>query len=109
MVDFLFVDEPVIDEASWDKAMTHDVGGAKLLDEVIAAFEHVPWDAEALQGRVEAHRRRARREVRQGRRPGAGRRHRPHRRPAAVRVARAARPRRDAAPAARRRRQRVGL
>ena len=58
--------------------------------------------ATTLADGVEAHRRRARRQVPAGRRPGACRRQRPLGRPAAVRVARAARPRRDAAPVARR-------
>ena len=47
-VEFLFVDEPVIESASWDKAMKHD-WAPKLLDEVIAAYEHVAWEPEALQ------------------------------------------------------------
>ena len=48
MVEFLFVDEPVVDEASWDKAMKHD-WAPKLLDEVIASFSLVAWDHEVLQ------------------------------------------------------------
>ena len=53
MVEFLFVDEPAIDEASWDKAMKHD-WAAKLLDEVIATFEHVDVGARGPARRVEA-------------------------------------------------------
>ena len=46
-IDFLFAD-PVIDQASWDKAMGQPWAG-KLLDGVIAAFETAPWEAEALE------------------------------------------------------------
>ncbi len=42
-VDFLFLDEPAIDEAAWDKAMKD--GAAELLAAVIAAFEaRTAWD-----------------------------------------------------------------
>jgi glutamyl-tRNA synthetase len=47
MVEFLFVDEPAIDPASWDKAMKHD-WAPKLLDEVVATFSHVAWNHEVL-------------------------------------------------------------
>ncbi len=47
MVDFLFVDEPEIDEASWSKAVQHD-WAAPLLDQVIAAYETASWDADTL-------------------------------------------------------------
>jgi glutamyl-tRNA synthetase len=46
-IDFLFAD-PVIDQASWDKAMGHPWAG-KLLDGLIAGFETVPWEAGALE------------------------------------------------------------
>ena len=46
-VDFLFA-MPVVDEASWDKAMGQPWAG-KLLDGVVAAFEIAPWDAAALE------------------------------------------------------------
>jgi glutamyl-tRNA synthetase len=46
-VDFLFAD-PVVDDASWDKAMGQPWAG-KLLDGVVAAFETAPWDAAALE------------------------------------------------------------
>jgi len=49
-VDFLFLDEPVIDEASWAKA-SKDAG---ILPAVIAAFEALPsWDADSLKAAVE--------------------------------------------------------
>ncbi|MET0325216.1 MAG: glutamate--tRNA ligase [Ilumatobacteraceae bacterium] len=52
MVDFLFMDDPVIDEASWSKAMAADWAGP-LLDEVIASFADVEWDGPALKDDVE--------------------------------------------------------
>jgi glutamyl-tRNA synthetase len=45
-VDFLFAD-PVIDEASWTKAMGQP-WAAKLLDAVIDAYETAPWEADVL-------------------------------------------------------------
>ena len=49
MVDFLHLDEPVRDEASWDKVMskTPDVAKA-MLTAAIDAFAEIEWDAEAL-------------------------------------------------------------
>ena len=98
-VEFLFVDEPVIDEASWDKAMKHDWApqAARRGDRRLRA--RGVGDLDAADG-VEAHRRCARRQVPPGRRSRAGRGQRPHGRSTAVRVARAARARRDAAPVA---------
>ena len=52
MVDFLFMDDPVIDEASWSKAMTADWAGP-LLDEVITSFADVGWDGQTLKDDVE--------------------------------------------------------
>ena len=46
MVDFLFA-EPVVDDASWDKAMKPE-WAKDMLDDTIAAFEDVPWEAGAL-------------------------------------------------------------
>jgi glutamyl-tRNA synthetase len=46
-IDFLFAD-PIIDQASWDKAMGQPWAG-KLLDGVIAGFETTPWEADALE------------------------------------------------------------
>ncbi|MBA3604676.1 MAG: glutamate--tRNA ligase [Actinomycetota bacterium] len=46
MVDFLFA-EPVVDEASWDKAMQPEWAAA-VLDDVIAAYEQVTWEPGAL-------------------------------------------------------------
>jgi glutamyl-tRNA synthetase len=46
MVDFVFLDEPVDDEASWAKAMKD--GAAEILDGTAAAYAEVEWSAEAL-------------------------------------------------------------
>lgn len=49
-VDFLFLDKPVIDEASWAKASKD----AAILPVVVAAFEALPtWDSESLKAAVE--------------------------------------------------------
>ncbi|WP_213450878.1 glutamate--tRNA ligase [Rhizomonospora bruguierae] len=51
-VDFLFLPEPVVDEAAWAKAMKE--GAAELLDAAIAAFGSLPeWSAEALKTTLE--------------------------------------------------------
>ena len=51
-VDFLFLPEPAIDEAAWDKAMADAV---ELLAAATAAFEAVgSWDAETLKTTLEA-------------------------------------------------------
>ena len=46
-VDFLFTDDPPMDEASWTKAMTQP-WSATLLDAVIEAYETAPWETDAL-------------------------------------------------------------
>jgi glutamyl-tRNA synthetase len=51
MVDFAFLPEPVVDEASWAKAMR--APAADLLAEVTAAYEVVPWQPDALRERLE--------------------------------------------------------
>jgi glutamyl-tRNA synthetase len=51
MVDFAFLPEPAIDEASWAKAMREPA--ADLLAEVAAAYEDAPWQADALRERLE--------------------------------------------------------
>jgi glutamyl-tRNA synthetase len=50
-VDFLFLDEPAVDEAAWAKAMKD--GAADLLDAAVAAFGSVAWDADALKAALE--------------------------------------------------------
>lgn len=51
-VDFLFVDEPVVDDKAWNKAMVPEA--AAWLDAVVAAGADWPWDAEALHERFMA-------------------------------------------------------
>ncbi|MDP8954593.1 MAG: glutamate--tRNA ligase [Actinomycetota bacterium] len=46
MVDFLFLDEPVIDQASWDKAMKPPA--PEVLDATASAYESSPWTSEVL-------------------------------------------------------------
>ena len=46
MVDFLFLDEPVVDQAAWDKHMKSPV--VKLLDDVIDAYQTVEWASDPL-------------------------------------------------------------
>jgi len=48
MVDFLFLEEPVVDEAAWDKAIARSPLASALLDDAIAAYAGVHWDPEAL-------------------------------------------------------------
>ena len=51
-VDFLFLESPVFDEASWTKTMKE--GAAELLDAAITAFEAEPeWRAEPLKATLE--------------------------------------------------------
>ena len=46
MVDFVYLDTPPEDQASWDKAMKE--GAAEVLDAAAAAFGTVEWQADAL-------------------------------------------------------------
>jgi glutamyl-tRNA synthetase len=50
-VDFLFLDEPAVDEGSWAKAMKE--GAATILDDAVAAFTAAPWRAEELKAALE--------------------------------------------------------
>jgi glutamyl-tRNA synthetase len=54
-VDFLFLDEPMFDEASWSKTMTGTAAeiAAGLLDAVIDSFDTIAWDAESIRACVE--------------------------------------------------------
>jgi glutamyl-tRNA synthetase len=52
MVDFAFLPEPAMDEASWAKAMTEPA--ADLLADVAAAYAVAPWQPDALRERLEA-------------------------------------------------------
>jgi glutamyl-tRNA synthetase len=48
MVDFLFLDEPVIDPADFAKAIARQPHAAELLNDVLKEFEACPFDAESL-------------------------------------------------------------
>ena len=50
-VDFLFLEEPAVDEAAWAKAMKE--GAADLLDAATAAFGSVAWETDALKAALE--------------------------------------------------------
>jgi glutamyl-tRNA synthetase len=52
MVDFAFLDEPPMDEASWNKAMKEPA--RMILTEALAAYEDVTWTAEEIKARTEA-------------------------------------------------------
>jgi glutamyl-tRNA synthetase len=46
MVDFLFVDQPVVDYVAWTKVMSGDA--RPLLDAAVDSYQHVEWRAEEL-------------------------------------------------------------
>ncbi len=49
MVDFLYLDEVVVDETSWDKVMVKGADTARpMLETALAEFATVDWNAEAL-------------------------------------------------------------
>lgn len=57
MIDFLHLDEPVIDEASWDKAMVHGRNVAAMLDATVAGLDGLDqgaWEPAAIREVVEA-------------------------------------------------------
>ncbi|MBO0611067.1 hypothetical protein [Myceligenerans salitolerans] len=47
MLDFLFLDQPAIDEAAWDKAMGGE-HAADILAATIERYEAIDWSAGAL-------------------------------------------------------------
>ena len=98
LVDFMFADDPVIDEAAWEKATATEFA-APLLRDLVAAYETCDWDAATLKAVMDDLA--ARYEVKLGKAQAAraGRGHRPLRRPAAVRGARGDGSRRVAATA----------
>lgn len=53
-VDFLWLDEPVVDEAAWAKALTGDDRAAAMLDATMAGWEASPLEVEALKAAMEA-------------------------------------------------------
>ncbi|HUF33260.1 MAG TPA: glutamate--tRNA ligase [Acidimicrobiales bacterium] len=44
MVDFVYLDEPTVDEAAWEKAMVKGAAAAEILDGIIDAYEAVDED-----------------------------------------------------------------
>jgi glutamyl-tRNA synthetase len=48
MVDFLFLEEPVIDPAAWDKAITRNAAAPAVLDDAIACYRDAHWDTQEL-------------------------------------------------------------
>ena len=52
MVDFIFLEEPAIDPASWDKVMNTDTAPV-MLDGAIKAYADAPWDADTLKAALE--------------------------------------------------------
>jgi glutamyl-tRNA synthetase len=48
MVDFLFLEEPVIDEAAWDKAVLRTPAAVGLFDEAIVLYRDCHWDTAEL-------------------------------------------------------------
>jgi glutamyl-tRNA synthetase len=54
-VDFLFLDEPDFDEASWTKTMTGDAAevAAGVIDATVHSLGTVAWDAESIRACVE--------------------------------------------------------
>jgi glutamyl-tRNA synthetase len=48
MVDFLFLEEPAVDQAAWDKAITHNPVAAGVLDDAIACYTDAHWDTDEL-------------------------------------------------------------
>ncbi|MBA3266991.1 MAG: glutamate--tRNA ligase [Acidimicrobiia bacterium] len=48
MVDFLFLEQPVIDDEAWAKAVTRQPLAGALLHDAASAYESCHWDAEAL-------------------------------------------------------------
>ena len=48
MVDFLFLEEPVIDQAAWDKAITRNAAAAGVLEDAITCYHDAHWDTDEL-------------------------------------------------------------
>ena len=53
MVDFAFLEEPVIDEPSWAKAMRDPAAATGILAATTAVFESAPWQADSLRAGLE--------------------------------------------------------
>ena len=52
MVDFLFLDEPVVDPAAWEKGVVKLAAAGAILDEAAAAFAGCAWEADVLHATV---------------------------------------------------------
>ena len=48
MVDFLFLAEPVVDDAAWAKAVTGNAQAASILDAALATYADCEWSGSAL-------------------------------------------------------------
>jgi glutamyl-tRNA synthetase len=48
MVDFVFLDRPAIDEASWEKAVARDEGAPGILAAAAAAYAACPWEVDDI-------------------------------------------------------------
>ncbi len=48
MVDFLFLDQPAVDPASWDKAIDRDDGAPAILAAAVDAYASCDWTADAI-------------------------------------------------------------
>ena len=107
MVDFAFLAEPAVDEASWAKAMKEPAAADP--GRRATAYAVVPWQADDATGSPGDDRDQLRAVARQGAGAGPGGGDRPHGRPAAVRVARGAGPGADAVRIERARERLTGL
>ena len=106
MIDFLYLDEPEVDEASWQKAIVKGKAVTEMLDAAVARLSVLDddgWEVRPHPGRPRGGGRRCRPRQRRGQAaavqgPGSGarRRQRSDRRAAPVRVARRARAGADA-------------
>ena len=48
VVDFLFLEEPAVDEAAWDKALARSPNAPALLDDAIASYRECHWATDEL-------------------------------------------------------------
>jgi glutamyl-tRNA synthetase len=48
MVDFLFLEEPAVDPAAWDKAIVHNPVAAGVLGDAIACYRDADWETDVL-------------------------------------------------------------
>ena len=54
MIDFLYLDEPVIDGPSWQKVIERGTAVPELLDAALAAMAECEWTVEGIRGAIEA-------------------------------------------------------